>query len=614
MDTADAASVDRASAGRAGSAGRAVFHDDPDDPVDVAVIVVTYNSAGAIEELLGSLREDAGSLSLRVVVVDNDSSDGTADLVAGTGDVIVVRAGGNLGYAAGINIGMTRAGPAAAVFIVNPDVRVLPGCLHALRARLQAGASCAVPAILDSHGRLTRSLRREPSLVAAAGDAVLGSLWPARPGPLSQTVRPAAAYRTAHPIDWATGAALLIDRRAAEEVGEWDERFFLYSEETDFFHRLRVSGRRAWFEPGARIVHTEAGSGRSPELVALTIVNAVRYAEKHHRRTARPLQWILLLHELRRWRDPDHRVARHALPFRRRWPDLPHAPVPGCDAVDHLLVTRFNLPSRGPESLIRAQDGWLQDRIELFERYTVPSVRSQTNRDFSWLVYLDPQSPQWLLDRLAPLAGEGLLVVRYREEVGWRDLAGDARDVTGAGGRLLITTNLDNDDALAADFVERLRRSAISGLRGAVYLADGLIRVDDRVYRWRDRDNAFCSVIETWDRPRTAWRDWHILLHRHMEATSLTGAPGWLQIVHHRNVSNRIRGRLTDPASCRELFPGALDDVASPARRDLVADALVARPVREVREAVRGTGKRILLAVLGKNGLERLKERIRAPR
>lgn len=607
MDTAEARPVGPLASGQ--EQGERQFS-GPDGEVDVAAVVVTYNSAEMIEGLVESLRRDASDIALRVVVVDNGSTDDTVERLRRLGDVIVIESGGNLGYAAGINIGMRSVGAARSVLILNPDVRLLPGCLAALRGRLGRGAACAVPAIVDAEGHLSHSLRREPSLTAAAADAVLGRLWPTRPSLLSETVRSPAAYRRPHRIDWATGAALLVDRRTADRVGPWDERFFLYSEETDFFRRLRDCGGEVWYEPEARVVHSEAGSGRTPELVALTIVNAVRYAEKHHRRTALPLRGILLLHELRRWRDPDHRVALSALLSRRRWEDLPHAISGDAQgAIDLLLVTRFNLPSRGPESLIRAQEGWLQSRIELFERYTVPSVRSQTDEGFRWLVYLDPQSPQWLLDRLNPLVRQGLLTVRYSEEVSWQDLAADARDVTGGRGRLLVTANLDNDDALAADFVARLRDAASRGLRGAVYLADGLIRMDGRVYRWRDPDNAFCSVIETWDAPMTAWRDWHILLHRHMAATALEGPPGWLQIVHGRNVSNRIRGRLVDPLAFRRLFPGALDDVASPSGRELIADALVARPAREGREMVRGAAKRVLLLVLGKNGLERLKER-----
>ncbi|MCI1747740.1 MAG: putative rhamnosyl transferase [Acidipropionibacterium sp.] len=241
-------------------------------------------------------------------------------------------------------------------------------------------------------------------------------------------------------------------------------------------------------------------------------------------------------------------------------------------------------------------------------------MRSQIGGGVRWLVYLDPQSPAWLLDRLAPLVGEGLLETRFREEVSWADLAADAREVTGAGGDLLITTNVDNDDALAVDFVSRVQAAAREGVRGAVYLTDGLVKAGDRSYAWRDRDNAFCNVIETWEDPQTAWRDWHILLGRHMPVTAISGAPGWLQVIHERNVSNRMRGRLTDPAGYRELFPGALDDIASPGRIELVRDAVISRPARQMREAVRAAGKGILLAALGKDGLERLKEKYHAVR
>lgn len=62
-------------------------------------------------------------------------------------------------------------------------------------------------------------------------------------------------------------------------------------------------------------------------------------------------------------------------------------------SVSHVFVTRFNLPTPGPESLVRAQEGWLRNRWELFCRYTVPSMRAQTSCDYDWLIYFDPESP-----------------------------------------------------------------------------------------------------------------------------------------------------------------------------------------------------------------------------
>ena len=78
-----------------------------------------------------------------------------------------------------------------------------------------------------------------------------------------------AAYTHAHPVDWATGAAVLVTAAAADTVGPWDERFFLYSEETDYSRRLRDAGYEVWYEPSATVRHAGAGSGTAPALDAL---------------------------------------------------------------------------------------------------------------------------------------------------------------------------------------------------------------------------------------------------------------------------------------------------------------------------------------------------------
>lgn len=276
--------------------------------------------------------------------------------------------------------------------------------------------------------------------------------------------------------------------------------------------------------------------------------------------------------------------------------------------IDHVLVTRFNLPSKGPESLIRAQDGWLQRRVDLFERYTIPSVTAQTVSNFHWIVYFDPESPSWLLERLAPHVAAGTYTPIFREEATWREVGADARKVSGAGGDLLITTNLDNDDALAADFIGRIQKLAKPGETRALFLERGLIVSGQRAYLRRDRDNAFCSVSEPWSpEPATAWRDWHIMLRNHMPVTYAAGSPAWLQIVHGQNVSNRVRGVLANPDRYKALFPGLLTHVERPRTGAVAADLLLAAPVRITRDFLRTSVKRLLLAVVGKKGLDSIK-------
>lgn len=282
--------------------------------------------------------------------------------------------------------------------------------------------------------------------------------------------------------------------------------------------------------------------------------------------------------------------------------------------IDHVLLTRFNLPSGGAESLIRAEEGWLRDRVALFERYTVPSVRWQTAADVRWIVYFDPESPDWLVDRLSRYVDEGTFVALYRESVSWRDVVADAHAISAGDGGVLVTTNVDNDDALAVDFAQRVQEVARTGFRGAIYLERGLIQRDRQIYLRRDPDNAFCSVAEPWTGAMTAWRDWHVLLHHHMPTTTVSGAPGWLQVVHGRNVSNRIRGRLIDGEVYASLFPGMLADLPVPSLAALSADRYLHRPMREARELVRRLVKNVVLGVGGKGGLERLSQMLAASR
>jgi hypothetical protein len=276
-------------------------------------------------------------------------------------------------------------------------------------------------------------------------------------------------------------------------------------------------------------------------------------------------------------------------------------------AMDHAILTRFNLPTAGPESLIRARAGWLAQRVELFDRYCLPSVRSQTSANFGWLVYFDPESPRWLRQRIEDWSAEGAMVPLFRAAVSNAELLSDIEAHIGRHDAWLITTGLDNDDALAADFVERVQRAPRIEGRHAVYIRNGLIRRGGDVYARRDSVNAFCSVREPWVGARTCWSEWHNLIPRTMPTHVLGGNPGWLQVVHGTNVSNRVRGRLTTPAPHRRLFPGALDDAPDPPRGAVVRDALLGTPRRWAVDELRQVGKTAVMRVAGKPGLERVK-------
>jgi len=297
----------------------------PDVPHELAVIIVAYNSAEDIGELLDSLQADAGKLEVAVLVADNASDDDTVAVArAHAPGAVVFDTGGNLGYAAAINAALARLDGSCPVLILNPDAAVSPGALATMLSALKGEVGAVVPRFVGDDGMTSLSLRREPSLSAALGDALVGARFRSRPQRFAETVFDPTRYEAPHAVEWATGAALLLSAEVIAAVGPWDERFFLYSEETDYLRRIRNAGFRVMYAPGAVIRHSEGGSGSSPRLDALMAVNRVRYVRKHRSRPyAASYRGLVALGELLRLALPGHALAFQAVARESTWGQLP---------------------------------------------------------------------------------------------------------------------------------------------------------------------------------------------------------------------------------------------------------------------------------------------------
>lgn len=214
------------------------------DPARVAISIVSYRSArwtvGALEALA---QEIGGAENTHVYVVDNDSQDGSADLIDeairshGWSWVRLIRAPRNGGFSYGNNLAV-RAAMAEVraldyVVLLNPDTRAEPGAIGELVAFMQQHplAGIAGSRILNGDGSVRRSAFRLPSV---AGELERG----ARLGPLSRLLREKTISfpppEREESVDWVSGAAMIIRRQVFEDVGLMDEDYFLYFEETDF--------------------------------------------------------------------------------------------------------------------------------------------------------------------------------------------------------------------------------------------------------------------------------------------------------------------------------------------------------------------------------------------
>mgnify|MGYP005841679487 CR=1 FL=1 len=287
----DTSGLDRPSAGQAGAIRR------------IAAVIVNYCTGELVLEALASLESEIPSVgSLRAVVVDNASPDGSeAFLREALADprwsqwVALLALPENRGFGAGNNAAFRRLreeGPAEAApdafLLMNPDTALAPGALAALVGLLEErpGAGAVGPQITWPDGRPQHSAFRFPSLWsevdAGCRIGLLSRLLAGRAVPMPIASAPRRC-------DWVSGSCVLLRRAMLEQIGDFDEDFFLYFEETDLCRRAQAAGWEVWQEPRARVVHLVGvstgmveGDQSSRPRPRYWFESRRRYFEKHH--------------------------------------------------------------------------------------------------------------------------------------------------------------------------------------------------------------------------------------------------------------------------------------------------------------------------------------------
>lgn len=302
-------------------------------PCDLLVVVVTYNSASVFPGLAASLEDGLAGTHWQLVVVDNDSTDGSPDVVRRIAPhAQLLQMGRNAGYAAAINVGAASTDVWDALLILNPDVRLGAGCAARLHAAMvRSGAGLVGPRLVDGEGALIHSIRRAPAIRRVWGGALIGAERAGRIGTIGEVVTESRTYDADQVVDWLEGSTLLISRECWERVGPWDERFFLYSEETDYALRIADAGLGVRFVAEAQAVHLEGGSATNPALWPLLVTNQWRLFRKRRGRLATSIFWAgLVTREGSRallGRETS-RAAFRALTSRRRLREAPGPPRP----------------------------------------------------------------------------------------------------------------------------------------------------------------------------------------------------------------------------------------------------------------------------------------------
>jgi N-acetylglucosaminyl-diphospho-decaprenol L-rhamnosyltransferase len=248
-----------------------------------AAVVVNYEAGDLLADCVDALHADGSGGPLEVVVVDNGSTDGSvATLRRRRPDVTVVAPHANLGYGRAANLGIA-ASRAPVVGVFNPDARIAPGAAAAVLATFAAEPEVAVvgPRILNPDGTTYPSARTAPTAGVAVGHAVLGRVAPRNRFTRRYRQLDAAADRP-RDVDWVSGAALWFRRRALDDVGGWDERYFMFLEDVDVCREVATAGGRIRYQPDARVTHV-VGASRAGAPVRSIVAHhraAYRYLDK----------------------------------------------------------------------------------------------------------------------------------------------------------------------------------------------------------------------------------------------------------------------------------------------------------------------------------------------
>ncbi len=232
--------------------------------LDVSVVIVSYRSREHLPACLDSVRQSlaASQLSGEVIVVDNASPDGSAQLVATHYPwVRLVANPTNRGFAAAANQGM-RLARGRVVVLLNPDTRLVGDALGRLVRFLDEHptAGAVGPRLRYPDGRTQPSRRRFPTVLTGFLESTLVQDYWRDNWILRRYYVADRSDDDLQEVDWLVGACLAIRRQALATVGLLDERFFLYSEEVEWFWRLRRAGWRVYYLPEAEVVHVEGGS------------------------------------------------------------------------------------------------------------------------------------------------------------------------------------------------------------------------------------------------------------------------------------------------------------------------------------------------------------------
>jgi len=224
--------------------------------LDLTVGIINWNTRNLLEECLNSIFEVESSNSFNVVVVDNDSTDGSPEMVKEKFPQVTLKENSrNVGYAVAANQ-IIKQSNTPYLFLLNSDTKLVSASFEEMVGFMNMHPSVGVvgPLVLNSDGTIQYSCRNFPSFIDATIHAFLGMLVPSNP--YSGRYKMMECNRQSEQkVDWVSGAAMFLRKKAIESIKGFDEGYYMYVEDMDLCYRLQLSGWDAYYLPQVEIYH-----------------------------------------------------------------------------------------------------------------------------------------------------------------------------------------------------------------------------------------------------------------------------------------------------------------------------------------------------------------------
>jgi len=231
---------------------------------DISVLIVTFNNRGFIRGCLESVAQAGDGENWKVIVVDNGSDDGSADVAMEYTNVQVIRKGRNAGFAAGVNSGLDIV-DSEYLLLLNPDTVVTGDSIQTLKGYLDANAevACVAPQLLNFDGSIQSSCREFPTLKTILAEFFLLPGVRRRFPKLDKYRMGYFDHRSEREVDQPMASCVLLRKGVLDEIGRLDERLPIFFNDVDLCRRIKNKGWSIVFLPDAKVYHYYGASTKA---------------------------------------------------------------------------------------------------------------------------------------------------------------------------------------------------------------------------------------------------------------------------------------------------------------------------------------------------------------